>query len=291
MNTHIIGAILSLTLLSATAVNAKPSLELTSPAFSDNGTLLVEFTCEGEGISPPLSWRGVPDGTQSLVVIMDHMPKPHFTNNVAGNEKNAPKADSADNNKGTPPQGDTKAPKLNQPEELKWYWTAYNIPAQASGIGSGSKEKQSVGSFGSNTVNNRNEYAPPCSKGPGQKVYTFHLYALSKSLDIDSSAPVSAPVSASVSAPVSAISLRQSMQGFVLDSDSLTVSFERHCQTPQRAHLPQPHLQRPDSQQAYPQQPHPEQARPHNDSMDPLSDLPLCKPTLNSTTAAVIDIK
>ncbi|WP_259397434.1 YiiD C-terminal domain-containing protein, partial [Shewanella sp. SG41-4] len=41
-----------------------------------------------------------------------------------------------------------------------------------------------------------NEYAPPCSKGPGQKVYTFHLYALSKFLDIDSSASVSAPVSA-----------------------------------------------------------------------------------------------
>lgn len=283
MNTHIIGAILSLTLLSATAVNAKLSLELTSPAFSDKGTLPVEFTCEGEGISPPLSWSGVPDGTQSLVMIMDHMPKPHFTNNVAGNEKNAPKADSADNKKGTLPQVDSQASRPNQPEELKWYWTVYNIPAQASGIDSGSKAKQSVGLFGNNTVNDRNEYAPPCSKGPGQKVYTFHLYALSKFLDIDSSAPVSAPVSA--------IMLRQSMQGFVLDSDSLTVSFERHCQTPQRAHLPQPHLQRPDSQQAYPQQPHPEQARPHNDSMDPLSDLPLCKPTLNSTTAAVIDIK
>jgi phosphatidylethanolamine-binding protein (PEBP) family uncharacterized protein len=272
MNTHIIGAILSLTLLSATAVNAKPSLELTSPAFSDKGTLPVEFTCEGEGISPPLSWSGVPDGTQSLVMIMDHMPKPHYTNNVAGNEKNAPKADSADNKKGTPPQGDTQAPKPNQPEELKWYWTVYNIPAQASGIGSGSKAKQSVGSFGSNTVNDRNEYAPPCSKGPGQKVYTFHLYALSKSLDIDSSAPVSASVSA--------IMLRQSMQGFILDSDSLTVSFERHCQTPQRAHSPQ----------AHPQEAHPEQAPPHNDSMDPLSTLPLCKPTLN-TTSAVIDSK
>jgi phosphatidylethanolamine-binding protein (PEBP) family uncharacterized protein len=280
MNTHIIGAILSLTLLSATAVNAKPSLELTSPAFSDKGTLPVEFTCEGEGISPPLSWSGVPDGTQSLVMIMDHMPNQHPTNN----EQNTSKADSADNNKGTPPQGDTKAPKLNQPEELKWYWTVYNIPAQASGIGSGigsgSKENQSVGSFGSNTVNDRNEYAPPCSKGPGQKMYTFHLYALSKFLDIDLSAPVFASVSASVSAPVSAIMLRQSMQDFVLDSDSLTVSFERHCQTPQRAHSPQ----------AHPQEAHPEQAPPHNDSMDPLSTLPLCKPTLN-TTSAVIDSK
>jgi phosphatidylethanolamine-binding protein (PEBP) family uncharacterized protein len=272
MNTHIIGAILSLTLLSATAVNAKPSIELTSPAFSDKGTLPVEFTCEGESISPPLSWSGVPDGTQSLVMIMDHMPNQHPTNN----EQNTSKADSADNNKGTPPQGDTKAPKPNQPEELKWYWTVYNIPAQASGIDSGSKAKQSVGLFGSNTVNDRNEYAPPCSKGPGQKVYTFHLYALSKFLDIDSTAPVSAPVSASVSA----IMLRQSMQGFILDSDSLTVSFERHCQTPQRAHSPQ----------AHPQEAHPEQAPPHNDSMDPLSTLPLCKPTLN-TTSAVIESK
>jgi phosphatidylethanolamine-binding protein (PEBP) family uncharacterized protein len=272
MKTYIIVSILSLTLLAATAANAKASLELTSPAFTDNGTLPTEFTCEGEGVSPPLGWQGVPNGTQSLVVIMDHMPNQHPTNN----EQNTSKPDSADNKKGTPPQGDTQAPKPNQPEELKWYWIVYNIPAQASGIdsgiGSGSKENQSVGSFGSNTVNDRNEYAPPCSKGPGQKVYTFHLYALSKSLDIDSSAPVSASVSA--------IMLRQSMQGFILDSDSLTVSFERHCQTPQRAHSPQ----------AHPQEAHPEQAQPHNDSMDPLSTLPLCKPTLN-TTSAVIDSK
>jgi phosphatidylethanolamine-binding protein (PEBP) family uncharacterized protein len=268
MKTHIIGSILSLTLLAATAVYAKPSLELTSPAFTDNGTLPTEFTCEGEGISPPLSWQGVPDGTQSLVMIMDHMPDHHPTNN----EQGTPKPYLNDNKNDTPPQVDSLAPKPNQPEELKWYWTVYNIPAQASGIDSGSKANQSVGSFGSNTVNDRNEYAPPCSKGPGPKIYTFHLYALSKSLEIDPSAPVSAPVSA--------IMLRQSMQDFVLDSDSLTVSFERHCQTPQRAHSPQ----------AHPQEFHPEQAQPHNDNMDPLSTLPLCKSTLN-TTSAVIDTK
>jgi phosphatidylethanolamine-binding protein (PEBP) family uncharacterized protein len=28
-------------------------------------------------------------------------------------------------------------------------------------------------------VNDRNEYAPPCSKGPGDKTYTYTVYALS----------------------------------------------------------------------------------------------------------------
>jgi Raf kinase inhibitor-like YbhB/YbcL family protein len=46
-------------------------IEMTSPAFQDGGTIPRQYTCEGEDISPPLNWGPVPDGTQSLALIVD----------------------------------------------------------------------------------------------------------------------------------------------------------------------------------------------------------------------------
>ncbi len=57
------------------------------------------------------------------------------------------------------------------------YIVLHGIPADATAIREGARD---VGCFGSNTVNRRNEYAPPCSKGPGEKIYTVTLYALSE---------------------------------------------------------------------------------------------------------------
>ncbi|MGB5856695.1 MAG: hypothetical protein WBH20_15725 [Oceanisphaera sp.] len=72
MNTKIIVSVITLTLLVSAPTKANESLQLISPAFADTGSYPIQFTCEGEGISPPLNWQSVPDGTQSLVVIMDH---------------------------------------------------------------------------------------------------------------------------------------------------------------------------------------------------------------------------
>ena len=57
------------------------------------------------------------------------------------------------------------------------YIMLYAIPATATGIGEGARD---IGTWGVNTVNRRREYAPPCSKGPGVKVYTATVYALSE---------------------------------------------------------------------------------------------------------------
>jgi Raf kinase inhibitor-like YbhB/YbcL family protein len=46
-------------------------LQLTSPAFSDNGNIPAKFTCDGEDASPQLDISGVPEGAKSLVLIMD----------------------------------------------------------------------------------------------------------------------------------------------------------------------------------------------------------------------------
>ena len=56
------------------------------------------------------------------------------------------------------------------------YIVTWNIPATTKSIDAGQKN---VGAWGVNTVNGRAQYAPPCSKGPGEKIYVVTLYALS----------------------------------------------------------------------------------------------------------------
>ena len=82
----------------------QPLMTLNSPAFQPNGHTVSgleghfripsEYTCEGEDVSPPLAWVGVPNGTQSLVLIMD----------------------------------DPDAPDPNAPEAVWVHWVVYNIP-------------------------------------------------------------------------------------------------------------------------------------------------------------------
>jgi len=46
-------------------------MKLTSPAFTHEGSIPSTYTCDGENISPPLAISEVPEGTQSLALIMD----------------------------------------------------------------------------------------------------------------------------------------------------------------------------------------------------------------------------
>jgi phosphatidylethanolamine-binding protein (PEBP) family uncharacterized protein len=62
------------------------------------------------------------------------------------------------------------------PDQTKWYWILYNIPSETRSL---PKNVKGVGTLGNNSVNRRQEYAPPHSKGPGAKTYTYTLYALS----------------------------------------------------------------------------------------------------------------
>ena len=44
----------------APLLGAVRTLGIESTAFRDGGTIPRRYTCDGEGISPPLSWSGVP---------------------------------------------------------------------------------------------------------------------------------------------------------------------------------------------------------------------------------------
>ena len=49
------------------------SFVLTSPEVTDGGKLPVDYTGDGSGATLPLAWKGVPAGTQSFALVMDHL--------------------------------------------------------------------------------------------------------------------------------------------------------------------------------------------------------------------------
>ena len=52
--------------------NLTPStMQISSPAFDNNGSIPVKYTCNGEDINPPLVIAEVPEEAQSLVLIVD----------------------------------------------------------------------------------------------------------------------------------------------------------------------------------------------------------------------------
>jgi Raf kinase inhibitor-like YbhB/YbcL family protein len=52
---------------------------LGSTAFSDGELVPRRHTCEGEDISPPLSWSDPPEGTRSLALVVDDPDAPGGT--------------------------------------------------------------------------------------------------------------------------------------------------------------------------------------------------------------------
>jgi gluconolactonase len=62
------------------------------------------------------------------------------------------------------------------PDDVHWYWVLYDIPADVTSL---AKNSTGIGTLGNNSVNGNTQYAPPCSKGPGEKTFTYTVYALS----------------------------------------------------------------------------------------------------------------
>jgi hypothetical protein len=126
-------------------------LEITSPAFEAGGEIPTRFTCEGEDVSPPLAWSGVPAGTQSLVLIVD--------------DPDAP---------------DPKAPRTT------WvHWVLFDLPPGSGGLAEGA----AAGALPEGTRVGRNDWKRRDYGGPcppiGRHRYFHELYALDTKLDLD----------------------------------------------------------------------------------------------------------
>jgi Raf kinase inhibitor-like YbhB/YbcL family protein len=79
------------------------SLHLVSSAFDHNGAIPVRFTCDGENVSPPLAWSGIPPATKSLALIVD----------------------------------DPDAPDPKAPRTVWAHWVLYNLPPTSAGLPEG----------------------------------------------------------------------------------------------------------------------------------------------------------
>ena len=129
------------------------SLQISSDAFADNGDIPSEFSCEGEGISPPLKWSNLPEGTQSLVLLVT--------------------------------DEDLPAPSFSLFKIV--HWVLYNIPSDLTGLAPGvaGEELSELGVEVGPNWSREMRYYPPCPVS-GRHRYVFRLYAL----DIDAIQPV-----------------------------------------------------------------------------------------------------
>jgi phosphatidylethanolamine-binding protein (PEBP) family uncharacterized protein len=152
-------------------------LVFTGNGFANNGNYPKLYTCDSSGFSPGLQWSNAPTGTTSYAITMHHFPPTYPT------------------------------------EDKHVYLVLYNIPSAFTSLTENSK---SIGVFGINTVDRKNSYTPPCSQGPGAKVYILTIYALN-----------AAPTISVSSAQVTMDVLLAGMRNKILDSTVMTVTYTR----------------------------------------------------------------
>ena len=57
----------------------KTPMQLSSSVFKEGESIPGKYTCDGQNVSPPLEWTGVPDGTRSFALIADDPDAPAGT--------------------------------------------------------------------------------------------------------------------------------------------------------------------------------------------------------------------
>jgi Raf kinase inhibitor-like YbhB/YbcL family protein len=125
--------------------------QVRSNAFRHEGNIPPRFTCEGDNISPELTWTAAPQGTESFALIV--------------HDPDAPRAG-----------GYT-------------HWVVFNIPATVTHIAENAPKDGKLPSGGIQGKNDGGSlgYTGPCPPS-GTHRYHFHLYALDKELNLNAGA-------------------------------------------------------------------------------------------------------
>jgi Raf kinase inhibitor-like YbhB/YbcL family protein len=124
------------------------ALTLTSTSFEPGGKIPSKYTCEGDDISPPLAFGNVPDGAESLALIID----------------------------------DPDAPDPKAPKRVWAHWLLYNLPADTKGL----PEDASRSGLPKGAVTGLSDRKQAAYHGPcppiGRHRYFHKLYALDTTL-------------------------------------------------------------------------------------------------------------
>jgi hypothetical protein len=122
------------------------ALTLRSSGFEHLGKIPRIHTCEGEDVSPPLSWTDPPPSTKSFALVVE----------------------------------DPDAPDPDAPKMIWVHWVLYNLPANARGLDEG------VSRLPEGTLEGRNDWKRTGYGGPcppiGRHRYFHKLYALDTEL-------------------------------------------------------------------------------------------------------------
>jgi Raf kinase inhibitor-like YbhB/YbcL family protein len=122
------------------------AFDIQSEVFDHEDAIPARYTCDGDDISPPLSWADPPDGTESFALISDDPDAPAGT----------------------------------------WvHWVVYNLPADTRSLAPGimgDADLPGEAQHGQNSWRRR-DYGGPCPPG-GTHRYFFKLYALDTTLDL-----------------------------------------------------------------------------------------------------------
>jgi len=123
-----------------------PVLEIKSSSVKAGENIPAKFTCDGENISPQLSWSGIPDSVKELILICDDPDAPAGT----------------------------------------WvHWVLYGLSPDTNGLPENvaQKEKASGATQGKNDFG-KIGYGGPCPPRGKAHRYFFRLYAIDKTLNL-----------------------------------------------------------------------------------------------------------
>ncbi|MGB5289740.1 MAG: YbhB/YbcL family Raf kinase inhibitor-like protein [Ignavibacteriaceae bacterium] len=121
-------------------------IKLTSTAFKEGEFIPEKYTCDGENVSPPLEWNGIPAATKSIALICDDPDAPIGT----------------------------------------WvHWVIFNIPASVNKLNENVPLNKVLedGTVQGNNDFRKIGYGGPCPPG-GTHRYFFKIYALDKRIEL-----------------------------------------------------------------------------------------------------------
>jgi Raf kinase inhibitor-like YbhB/YbcL family protein len=125
------------------------TIHLASAGIVD-GVLGKAFTCDGQGLSPQLSWTAPPPQSQRLALVVTDRDAPLGYNFV--------------------------------------HWVMYNIPADARRLPAGIPTQKILPEGSEQGINDKDQagYTPPCPAGKSVHHYDFILYAIDRPVNLHS---------------------------------------------------------------------------------------------------------